>query len=95
MPETLGRPIFGLSKKPGLTLIAKLSRPGTYAVLTSTSPFASAMLMCRIGGMTTRPDASAVKPSPIASTTSPSRATQRRSSASVRMVIGTTPPVRS
>jgi hypothetical protein len=29
MPETLGRPRFGLSKKPGLTLIAKLARPGT------------------------------------------------------------------
>ena len=28
MPLTLGRPSFGLSKKPGLILMAKLSKPG-------------------------------------------------------------------
>ena len=29
MPLTLGRPSFGLSKKPGLILMAKPSMPGT------------------------------------------------------------------
>ena len=54
-PLRLGRPRFGLSKKPGLTLIAKPSKPGIQAVLTSTSPFTAGSAIERIGGMTTPP----------------------------------------
>jgi hypothetical protein len=54
-PDVLGRPILGLSKKPGEILIAKLSIPGTKAVLTSTSPLNGAIAIDRIGGITTSP----------------------------------------
>ena len=54
-PLSEGRPRLGLSKKPGLTLIAKPSKPGIQAVFTSTSPFTAGSAIERIGGMTTPP----------------------------------------
>src|SRR5688572_10678661 len=82
-PLRLGRPILGLSKKPGLTLIAKPSKPGMYAVFTSTSPWASGMSMERIGGMITLPLAKARNACSTTSTAARSRCTQARRSRSV------------
>jgi hypothetical protein len=60
--------------------------------LTSTSPFTSASAMCRIGGMTTVPEASAVKARSIVSITLSSSATARRSSVSVRIKVAMPSP---
>src|SRR5690606_14609802 len=85
-PLRLGSPSLGLSKKPGLTLIAKPSKPGIHAVFTSTSPLASGIAIERIGGITTLPEASAANACSTISTAWRSRCTTRRSSDSVRTV---------
>ena len=86
-PEVLGKPRLGLSKNPGDILIAKEEMPGTYAVLTSTSPLYSAIAIDRMGGITTSPDANFLKPASTQTTAFRSKGTSWRNSACVSNLI--------